>query len=86
MLGIAQGGRAGGQPPGQVVVMISAGLGEFGGLLHVGTGLLSMAQAIVDLAAQLVKGGIAGKCRIRISRSARASWNLPRRTEICARR
>ena len=41
--------------------MFSAGLREFRSLLHVRLGLLAVAQAIVDLAAQLVQGGIPGK-------------------------
>ena len=58
LLGIAQGSRAGGQPPGPVVVILGAGLRGFDSLLHIGPGLLAVAQSIMDLTAELVEGRI----------------------------
>ena len=54
-LGIAQPGWAGEQPPGQIVVLLSAGESRFCSLGQVGQRLLRMAQAIVNRATQLVE-------------------------------
>ena len=59
LLGILQASRAGGQLPRQAVEHIRRPpAGSLGGVLEVGQGLLPVAQAIVDLAAQTEEGRV----------------------------